>query len=466
MEVESGAVDLFGITLNSLLECTENGEILSKQAPPTIYMVPSLLRDLSPSSFTPRVVAIGPLHRQDEHLQGFEVQKTAYLYNWLHRLGMVRKQTLGECLEKVIGSIERIKACYAGLTTNNDFEFAKMMVIDACFILEFIQSALDGVPSGTNSLIGESIAFDLIMIENQIPFFVLENIFECTVLASGRMLEGVSLSLTEHFGVLLNYYYSTNHVERESYPNLLKRVPDASAPDHILGSLHEYFWPVEPMLRVSKSPKPMLSIKRHTATELHRAGMKFKPNDDKNWALAIKLELPLPLFPWFHNFIAIPQFSWFRPPTLRLPKANINDSSELILKNLVVYEQQLGVEKYVTSYLLAMDMLIDTPEDVSLLVKSKVLESAFGSNEEAADMINKLCKNILSVSYYNQQWEEMDVYYNSYWPHTLAGLKRTYFNNPWSIIALFAAFFLFVLTVVQTIFAIKAANGTSVASNH
>ncbi|KAL7592707.1 hypothetical protein Lser_V15G32529 [Lactuca serriola] len=453
MEVKSGAVDLFGNTLNSLLECTENGEILSKQAPPTIYMVPRMVRDLSPSSFTPRVVAIGPLHKQDEHLQGFEVQKTTYLYNWLHRFGMVSEQTLGTCVEKVIGSIDEIKACYAGLTTYNDLELAKMMVIDACFILEFIQSALDRVPSGTNSLIGESIALDLIMIENQIPYFVLENIFECTILASEQMREGASL--TKHIKVLVRLYYY--FIEGK-----VKVVRDASAPDHILGFFHKYFRPAESITSVDE-----LGIKPHSAMELHRAGMKFEPYVDEKWALAMKLELPLPLFPWFHNFFAIPRFSWFRPPTLRMPKAMIGDESQYILKNLVVYEQtQLPVERYVTSYLIALDMLIDTPEDVALLVKSKVLVSSFGSNDEAADMINKLSQNIPPLLYYNQQWEKLDAYYNSYWPHTLAGLKRTYFNNPWNIIALFAAFVLFALTVVQTIFAIKSAYGTSVASNH
>ena len=73
METKSVVVDLYGNTLEFLLECKENGEVLSKQAPPSIYMVPSLVRDLSPSFFTPTVVAIGPLHRKDEHLQGFEI---------------------------------------------------------------------------------------------------------------------------------------------------------------------------------------------------------------------------------------------------------------------------------------------------------------------------------------------------------------------------------------------------------
>ena len=186
--------------------------------------------------------------------------------------------------------------------------------------------------------------------------------------------------------------------------------------------------------------------------------MKFKPNiEDQNWVMAMKLELPLPLFPWFHKFMALPAFSWSQRPTLRMPIVRIGDQSEMIFRNLVVYEQSSDFEKYVAAYLTAMDMLIDTSEDVTVLVKSKVIISSFGMNEEAANMINKLCKNITFPKFfYDRQWEEMDAYYNSYWPHTLAKWKRKYFNNPRSIIALVAAIVLFSLTVVQTVFTIKA----------
>ncbi|KAL4556127.1 hypothetical protein LXL04_038770 [Taraxacum kok-saghyz] len=450
MEVESREVDMIGDTVKLLLKCRENGEVLSKQARPSIYIVPSLVRDLSPSSYNPRVVAIGPLHNKDKHLQEFEVQKTAYFHNWLQRLGINDpEQTMRNCVEKVIHSIEGIKACYTGLTSYTDCELAKMMVIDACFILEFIQShfKLSGpttILSGPNILITRSITLDLLLIENQIPFFVLKIIFDCTILASGQMRDGSSLA--EYIGVLVNGYYFI----KDSAIVLDAFGPDPDPdPDHILGFLHKFFQPAEPV-----PPRYGSSTKPHTAMELDRAGMKFKPIKEKiNWVLDMKLELPLPLFSW----MAIPQFSGFRRPTMRMPKLEIHDFSELILRNLVVYEHSSDVGKYVTSYVIALDMLIDTPQDVALLIKSEVLTSYFSSNEEAANMINKLCKNIDEDFFYDRQWKEMDVYYNSYWPNTLAGLKRTYFNNPWNIIALIAAFVLFALTITQTITGIMAA---------
>ncbi|CAI9302299.1 unnamed protein product [Lactuca saligna] len=137
--------------------------------------------------------------------------------------------------------------------------------------------------------------------------------------------------------------------------------------------------------------------------------------------------------------------------------------SELVLRNLLIYEQFSDVNKYVTSYVYAMDMLIDTPEDVAILVKSKVLTNLSSSNENAANMINGLVKFVsIPDFFYDQQWKDMDAYYNSYWPNTLAGLKGKYFNNPWNVIALIGALVLFALTVVQTFFTIKAANATNV----
>ncbi|CAI9275584.1 unnamed protein product [Lactuca saligna] len=439
--MESKLVDIIAHTSKLPRECKQNGDTVGKQATPSIYIVPSLVRDLSPTSFSPRVVAIGPLHRQDEHLQEYEVQKTIYLHNMLLRLGTVPEQALRTCAEKVIHSIERIKACYARSVSYSDSELAKMMVIDSFFILEFI-SSLSNSSSETNLLITpnilitRSIIHDLLLIENQIPFFVLQNIFECTILVSEK-----GASLTKHIEELVKYYYLFlgNRV-----------VPRASTPEHILGFVHKYYQPVEPMPPVS-----LLSCKGYSAMELGRAGVKFKPNDeDPNWAMAMKLESTS----WFPNFTTIPRFSWYRRPTLRMPKVRIGDYSELILRNLIMYEHTPGVTKYVTSFACAMDMLIDTGEDVALLKKSKVLASYFGSNEDAANMINKLSKNFTCPEFfYDQEWKHMDAYYNSYWPHTFAGLKRTYFNNPWSVIALLAAFVLFTLTITQTIFTIKAA---------
>ncbi|CAI9264190.1 unnamed protein product [Lactuca saligna] len=442
--------DIIGHTVKFLVDCKENGEILDNQVPPSIYIVPSAFRDLSPSSFNPRVVSIGPLHKQDENLKGFEVQKKTYLHNLLQRCvpkqtlqdehSVAIKQMLQECAEKVTHSIQRIKASYGGLTTCSDFELAEMMVIDGCFILEFGARLLE-LSSKSNKLITQSIMFDLMLIENQIPFFVLENIFECTLLKSIP-----NASLTTYIQEILKYY-SYIFVGNLVAPNV---SPD-STHDHLLGLLHKNYQPSKP-IQAMFLPDP----KGHSAMDLYRAGINFKPNEDQDWGLAMKLEVPSPLFSWIPIFMAIPQIPWLQWPTLKMPIMRINDSTELILRNLIIYEQFSNVGKYITSYVCAMDLLIDTPQDVARLVKSKVLINHLGSNDHAANMINNICKEVLLLEFvYHEQWKDLDAYYNRYWPYTISGLRRTYFKNPWNIIALVAAFVLFALTVVQTIFTVN-----------
>nr|GEY66776.1 putative UPF0481 protein At3g02645 [Tanacetum cinerariifolium] len=226
---------------------------------------------------------------------------------------------------------------------------------------------------------------------------------------------------------------------------------------NVLGYLHKRY-----QLVAAKSLNPLRSLKSkhvdkkgsknthaafHSIVELDRSGMHFKPHQEHIWSMTIKFQSSLfQRVPWF----------WSKP-TLLMPTLEIDDATELILRNLIAYEQSFPNKGYYfTSYANAMDMLIDTQEDIAKLVESKVLVNGLGSNQEAADMINKICKNIyITEFYYAQEFEEIDKYYNDFWPKHMALLRRVYFNNPWNIFALLAAIILFSLTVVQTIYAIK-----------
>ncbi|KAL7613663.1 UPF0481 protein At3g47200 [Lactuca sativa] len=355
-----------------------------------------------------------------------------YLHHLLDHSGSNPEQTLQECVQKVILKIEEIKSCYEE-TTYNDEELATMMVIDACFILYFIHliSVEAGGFQGNWSII-PLIVHDMVLIENQIPFFVLKDIFESTFPHFKP-----NTTLTHHLKILLERYSFFMEYQVTNNINLDR------TPDHILSILHYCLQPVHHPLPYSEVP---MEQKRHSAMELDRAGVNFMPNEDANWAVAMKLELPrFSCFPWF----------WCKP-TLRMPKLYVDDYTELLLRNLILYEQCTLVPEYVTSYCWAIDMLVDTPEDVAKLIKSGVLVNDCGSNESAVYILNNICNDITSdVFYYYQEWERLDNYYKSYWPNAAAGLKRTYFSSPWNIISVFAAIILFVLTLIQTIFTLK-----------
>ncbi|KAL7589623.1 UPF0481 protein At3g47200 [Lactuca sativa] len=402
----------------------------------SINIVPSGLRDLSPSSFIPRVVSIGPLHKENENLKAFEDQKATYVHELLHPLDSPVEQTLKECVLKVAFSVDRIRASYVPKITYSDMELAKMMVMDACFILGFIGALSESSdePELQYLLRGSSIVYDLVLVENQIPFFILQDIFDCTILKSKptASLTDLILQLIQVFNV-----FQSNITISNVYPF----VPL----DHILGFLDRCYWP-----SVEYSPSQGLpSSAIHSTVELERAGMIFQCNQDhERWQMDME-------------FISskFSCFSWcWGKPTLRMPVLRIDNFTELILRNLIAYEQSSGFRTYVTSYAMAMDMLVDNQEDIAKLIDSKVVVNHLGSNEKAANMMNSLCKELPLLSfYYIDIWRQMDTHYNSYWPKNISALKRTYFSSPWNMIALLAGIALFALTIVQTIYTVNAA---------
>ncbi|GJV15725.1 putative UPF0481 protein [Tanacetum coccineum] len=387
-----------------------------------------MLRNLSPKSFTPRVVSIGPLHHEDENLKEMEEQKRIYLHNLLDRVGFPQEQTLDACLQKVNASIDQIRECYAGMRPYSDVQLARMMLMDGCFILEFCKKYSS---KDVNPLLAQSICLDLLLVENQIPFFVLKHIFESTILKS------------EPTASLIGLIYPVLEVGIPFSSAFRYRSVGAftSTPNHILDLYHKYF---KPQRTVVSGFSPTII---HDTRELDKVGVSFRPNRDKSWALAMKLEQSR--CSWF---------SWLcrNPIVIKLPEMCFSHFYELLVRNLIAYEQTNDVGKYISSYALAMDILIDGQEDIDKLEEKKVIINLMGSNQEAADMINSIVKEVpVTDFFYGHELERLVRYHEGYWPKNIVWLRRRYFNSPWSIIALFAGIIVFALTVVQTYFTIK-----------
>ncbi|KAI7735355.1 hypothetical protein M8C21_025481 [Ambrosia artemisiifolia] len=409
----------------------------TKKPSPSIYMAPDILRNLSESSFIPRIVSIGPLHRDDENLKAFEAQKVSCLANLFSRIDVPNEEILKACMESVYASMEQIKACYVWPTKVYPYpEIAEMMVLDACFILEFICCRMDYDLSEDKSSesyqLSRAIYFDLVLLENQIPFFILDQIYQCTLFKC----PGNPLQLNDLIIELLKVVKLLDiPVKRDNIPT--------ETPSHILSLLHEYY---KPPSDITSVPFPQINFQ--STVDFALAWVNIETDHKcREWELKIAVKLGR-----FSSFFG----SWSKH-TLIVPKLYVNDFTEVILRNLIAYEQSYQTRNYITSYAFAMDMLVNTQEDVANLVKSKALTNDMGSNEEVANMINNICKNVMCEEfYYEQQCIKLDAYCNACWPKNIARLRRNYFNSPWNIIALGAGFILFALTVVQTIFSVKS----------
>ncbi|KAJ0792347.1 hypothetical protein HanOQP8_Chr01g0017041 [Helianthus annuus] len=342
----------------------------------------------------------------------------SYLIDLMRRANSPQEEILKLCVEKVHTSMEKIKACYVWTKAYGDIEITDMMIMDACLILEFLIKVLTSKAIIEGILHSNVILHDLVLLENQIPFFILDEIFQCTVLKfrpNAPLLQLINPVL--------------------AYANIFKERININAisvnnTHHILSLLHQCY---KPSVNIITTPTPTAIP---SVVNLDRAGVKFKPNKYPTWLMG--MEVKLYMFPCF--------FGSLSKPTLRIPVLKIFYSTEMVLRNLIAYEQSGRTHSYVTSYAVAMDMLVDTQEDAEKLVDSGVLVNNIGSKDVVANMINSICKGpILADFFYEEQWVKLSKYCDAYWLKYIANLKRTYFSSPWNIIALVAGIILFTL---------------------
>lgn len=424
-----------------------------KESNVTICMVPDSLRKLNTQAYTPRVVSIGPLHKEDEHLRGMEEHKVTYVYRLFYRtkqcLNWDMERVTRKCVQAIHGVVSRARACYAPSFTNyDDSRFAEMMVIDGCFILEllfkFNYGVAEGDPIFDNILVTHDIKNDLLLLENQIPFFVLEILFRLTVkLILQKYSETISRGLTfnDSLSDFVFCFFKDMNIINNSELTLTDKTAEHC---HILGLFQSCYKP-----RGAKRGRiPTIS---YSATEIAGAGVGFKAQHDQESLLAVTFKRS-PFVPGLVNLCV-------RKTCFKIPVLSIKNSTPSLLKNLIAYEQCYPLSRhYITSFAFLMDRLIDTKDDVALLVRSKVLQHNLGASEDVTNLFNSICNGVvLRDFYYTEEWRKLDAYCNQFWPSILISVRRLYKSTTWKTLTVIAAMIIFATALVQTIYTVRNA---------
>ncbi|KAK8582672.1 hypothetical protein V6N13_069444 [Hibiscus sabdariffa] len=140
---------------------------------------------------------------------------------------------------------------------------------------------------------------------------------------------------------------------------------------------------------------------------------------------------------------------------LKIPTLRVEDTTEHIFRNYIAYEQFFRRElTYFSDYVLFMDNLINTSNDVQLLRTNGVIDNWLGDDEAVARMFNRLLDFVWMSNgfYYAEIFKRVNEHCQRRWNRWKATLKKNYFNSPWSLISFLAATVLLLLTVVQAIF--------------
>ncbi|KAL6292153.1 hypothetical protein ACE6H2_000295 [Prunus campanulata] len=436
-----------------------------------IFRVPLLLRRHNPGAYGPDIVSIGPLHsRRHKKFQATENVKQWYLHNLLSRMNI----SLEIFIERIGKVLDQEKECFAEFEKRardfyaeplehiNQDDFIEMMILDGCFIMEFFRNFYDEERRDINDPIFnmdcmiQYLFHDLLLLENQLPWFVLERLYNLTrnydepddTSLIVLMLKAFSSHPPLHHNSHSYLCYLYDHGDKISQTEkkygddkdgeaVVVVDDDNDDDDHDDGLLHildlirtSIVFPFK--CQIDQSFENLEEQLIPTATALSEAGVKFR-NGSAESIMNIQFE---------HGVFTIPQLA-------------IGELTESIFRNLIAFEQCYhGRSPKITSYAVLMDNLICSSRDMKLLCENEVL-GKWLSPEDGSQFFDKLYKDtLLRKFYYSELCFQVNTYYSKRWSKWLEILNREYLSNPWKIISLVAACILLVLTLLQTYYTV------------
>jgi hypothetical protein len=392
-----------------------------------IYKVPERLRRVKESVYTPKVVSIGPLHHGGHQgLRTMEEHKLRYLGDFIRRTG----KSLEFFLDFVRKKEAKLRACYAETIQFSVDEFVKIILVDAAFVVEVLLKSSNHKLQDENDRIFkkpwliQDVWTDMLLLENQLPFFILEDLFE--------KYSGEVLSENPTLGRLTEYFFKF----RMESPGIEDRWEEICSGDFKIKHFADLLRHVQLKPVKERSESDQIKLKKITmpsVTELHEAGVRFQVSRSKN-LFDIKFDK--------------------KKGILKIPSFILSVETELTIRNSLAFEQCHYSENHINDYVIILNRLVEACNDIDLLVKYEIVENRLSNSREGSVLVNKLAEGAILEQnnfYFAGLSEELNAYYNTSWHKWKANLKQRYFRTPWAGISLLAAVFLLILTIIQTV---------------
>ncbi|XP_020256171.1 UPF0481 protein At3g47200-like [Asparagus officinalis] len=430
--------------------------------PCTIFRVPESIKHGggAVNSFYPTVATIGPYNYFPEQsgtgraMHEHKWRCVRYLLS-RHKSQESASQLLDQCLMALKALDGDVRNCYAGeLNSFDPPKLASVMLMDGCFIIRLLLMQVENesfdseVEEESNKeevkgkekvmevelemgkeeekiggpLIGmlwlwKLVIFDLLKVENQIPFFIIQTIFDIIRTPRDKNLVLVDLAL---------------HLFRGIHPYASKsftKLP-ASQIHHLLHLFHTSLVPYK-----YKSIAPISRKWIPSAMELKRTGIKLVKKETSESFLDIT----------------------YNDGVLQIPTLQVYDYSNSLFQNLIVYEQSFpDVGKYIMNYAAFMQCIVAAEEDAKLLDSKEILVNRVGTDEVLANLFNCRKNHLHYASdgnYLADIFTNVKKDHESKWRRWRAGLARVYFSNYWTGVTILFTVLLLLLVIEQSFFA-------------
>ncbi|KAF5802268.1 hypothetical protein HanRHA438_Chr06g0266751 [Helianthus annuus] len=379
--------------------------------------------------YEPAVVSIGPYHHNRPALARAEKYKLITLEQYCLRT----KETIKTLYNTVFEVVHDARKCYIDGSTDaySDHEFNQMMLRDACFILLYIEL----MPCAhtnvflNNEYLGAigfaNIKRDLLLLENQIPFVVLE------VLLKLRFPRDKGEEVLNKFFNYLNY--------GEVMMKKDKKVLEYKRPLHLLELYRSYFISLPTQYKTHEN---FNYVKQNRAfasvTELKARWIFLRCTSDESTS---DME--------FNSYCCYGEF-------MLAPRA-VCPYTKAIYLNMIAYEMcpHTPNDLRISTYIRVMKSLILQRADVKELLRNNILLHSLGSDEEVVKMYDEF--EVPAVNYYmfNQLRLGIEKLNERKYKTWVAELITDYFGSPWKALGSLVATAILVTSFVQTYCALK-----------
>ena len=401
-----------------------------------IYKVPIDLRKKNEEAYTPQVISIGPLHHDKKELDDMQKQKKRYKHIFKERKG---NEKLVEMKSYIKRQEIKIRNCYEQPSLLKSDPFVDMILDDAVFIIELflrhywnVDDFLLEKPRYKNT-----IKRDLQLLENQLPYFVLNELYISAI-------QGFDFSpfkgstCTDHPSFL---DISCKFFDYKSCADFSKM--EGFNVEHFTDLRRYVLMQNHP---ISKTPKKVVDLP--CATKLDKSGVTFKASDVENEDRLLDLK-----FLTSKRGSILP---FFKKYELHIPRIMVNDWTEVLMRNVMALEQcHYPKETHVCNYIAFMDFLINTEKDADLLIEKGIIVNCLGENKAIARMFNNFClQTSKSPSCYSDLAEHLKTHYRSPYHHAKATLKSVYFGDPWKGTGTVVGIIILLLALANTVHSI------------
>ncbi|KAH7661346.1 hypothetical protein IHE45_15G056400 [Dioscorea alata] len=393
--------------------------------PWAIFKVPDNIRRNETKTYDPFIASIGPYHyRASQRGTTLAMQNHKWrCVRWLLSRHQSRQQAtllLDKCLLAMKALDVEVRSCYSeDIYYLDPHKLASIMLLDGCFIIHLllkqvtqkaekvikheekdedkekkvedeqnVELDVEGEEEIEGPLLGMQwiwnlVLYDLLKLENQIPFFVIETLFDILRTTADESIDLPKLTLQLFSGFSLS-----------------SAATNTKSAHHLLHLFHQSLIPSDDHNQLYLAHTQMVNEWIPSATKLRLAGIKFAKKNTASSFLDLSYK---------NGAVEIPEIFLY----------DYNNTYTLF-RNLIGFEQCYpGAKSYISSYTNFMNCIIDGPKDVHLLELKGIIINQLRPQDSVCSSDDNYLHNLLI---------EVKKYTESRWHKWTSGLMERLFQ--------------------------------------